>query len=129
MKITSFPRGNIRRIGHKAILLQNTNNWIGKRKPFAPRSKAAAVTIKQKVVKWRPIDKLLDAFIMMLAGGRGLVEVNTRVRPDWLLQAAFGRDGCADQSTVRATLNACTSENVAQLRQGLRDILRQHSRA
>ena len=64
------------------------------------------VQIKQKVIRYRPIEKLLDGFILILAGGRGISEVNTRVRPDEMLQAAFGRDGCADQSTVSETLNA-----------------------
>lgn len=50
---------------------------------------------------------------MILAGGRGITEVNTRVRPDAMLQAAFGRDGCADQSTVSETLNACDKKNVS----------------
>ncbi len=90
---------------------------------------ADKVHIRQKVVRYQPIDKLLDALIMMLAGGRGIVEVNTRVRADRILQAAFGRTGCAEQSTVSATLNACTPENVGQLRQALSLILKQHSRA
>jgi hypothetical protein len=90
---------------------------------------ADGVAIKQKVVRWQPIDKLLDALIMILAGGRGLVEVNTRVKPDRLLQAAFGRSGCADQSTVSATLNACTPMNVAQMRAALAVIMQDQSGA
>jgi hypothetical protein len=87
------------------------------------------VQINQKVICYRPIDKLLDGFIMMLAGGRGITEINTRVRPDEMLQAAFGRDGCADQSTVSATFNACDVANVQQLRQAVETIYRKHSRA
>jgi hypothetical protein len=87
------------------------------------------VQIKQKVIQYRPIDKLLDSFIMILAGGRGITEINTRVRPDEMLQAAFGRDGCADQSTVSATLNACDTQNVQQLRQAAETIYQKHSRA
>jgi hypothetical protein len=49
------------------------------------------VQIRQKVIKHKPLDKLLDAFINILAGGHGMVEVNTRVRPDEALQRAFGR--------------------------------------
>ena len=64
------------------------------------------VGIKQKVIGYRPMDKVLDGFILLLSGGRGIVEVNTRVRPDVVLQAAFGRDGCAEQSSVSETLNA-----------------------
>jgi hypothetical protein len=87
------------------------------------------VQIKQKVIRYRPIDKLLDGFVMMLAGGRGITEINTRVRPDVMLQAAFGRDDCADQSTVSATFNACDAENVQQLRQAVETIYQKHSRA
>ncbi len=87
------------------------------------------VQIKQKVIHYRPIDKLLDGFIMMLAGGRGITEINTRVRPDEMLQAAFGRDSCADQSTVSATFNACDVENVQQLRQAVETIYQKQSRA
>jgi hypothetical protein len=88
---------------------------------------AAHVQIKQKVRRHTPLDKLLDCFINILAGGVGLVEINTRVRPDGALQQAFGRTTCAEQSTVSDTLNACTSENVVQLRRALTVILRQHS--
>jgi hypothetical protein len=49
------------------------------------------VHIKQKVIRHRPIDKLKDAFINILAGGHGLVETNLRVRSDVALQRAFGR--------------------------------------
>ncbi len=74
-----------------------------------------------------PIDKLQDAFIGMLAGAQGLVETNKRVRPDRVLQAAFDRQGCAEQSTISETLNACTEENVTQLKEALQVIYRQHS--
>jgi hypothetical protein len=87
------------------------------------------VQIKQKVIRYRPIDKLLDGFIMILAGGRGITEINTRVRPDEMLQAAFGREGCADQSTVSATFNACDAENMQQLRQAVETVYQKHSRA
>lgn len=86
------------------------------------------VKIKQKVIKHTPSEKLLDAFINILAGGHGLVEVNTRVAPDPVLQQAFGRERCADQSTISDTLNACTAENVAQTRQAVALIYRHWSR-
>lgn len=87
------------------------------------------VTIRQKTIKYQPLDKLLSAFINILAGGRGVVEINTRVRPDAALLAAFGQAGCADQSTISATLNACTPETVQQMRTALQTILQQHGRA
>jgi hypothetical protein len=87
------------------------------------------VKIKQKVLKHTPLDKLLDCFINILAGGTGVVEVNTRVRPDQPVQRAFGRPTCAEQSTISDTLNACTSENTQQLRQAIQIILREHGQS
>ena len=58
------------------------------------------VTIAQKVIKHTPIEKLTDAFICILAGGKGLYEVNKRVRSDCMLQFSFGRICCAEQSTI-----------------------------
>jgi hypothetical protein len=85
------------------------------------------VQIGQKTVKHTPIDKLTDAFISLLAGAHGLVEINTRLRTDSGLQRAFGRSTCAEQSVVQDTLDACTTENVVQLQQGLDEICRSHS--
>ncbi len=85
------------------------------------------VEIKQKVIKHKPMDKLLDAFINILAGGQGMTEVNTRVRPDEGLQRAFGRQACAEQSVVSETLNKCEEETVHQMREALSVIFRLHS--
>lgn len=85
-----------------------------------------SVHIKQKVLRHTPLDKLEDCLINILAGGTGLVETNLRVRPDRAVQMAFGRQSCAEQSTISDTLNACTAENVSQLRTAINRILRQH---
>ena len=65
------------------------------------------VHIRQKTVRYTPTDKLYDAWIAILAGAHGLVEVNTRLRSDPALQAAFGRSACAEQSVIQQTLDAC----------------------
>jgi hypothetical protein len=80
------------------------------------------VQIQQKVITHTPLEKLKDAFINILAGGHGLVEVNTRVRTDRALSAAFGRERCAEQSTISDTLNACSAENVAGMRVALAEL-------
>jgi hypothetical protein len=85
------------------------------------------VQIAQKTVKHTPSEKLYDAFISLLAGAHGLVEINTRLRADPALQAAFGRSRCAEQSVVQETLDACTAENVQQLEQAMESIYRQQS--
>jgi hypothetical protein len=88
---------------------------------------AQRVQIAQKTIKDRPSDKLYDAFISILAGAHGLVEINTRLRADVGLQRAFGRSRCAEQSVVQDTLNASTAENVKQMEQAIDSIYRQHS--
>jgi hypothetical protein len=60
--------------------------------------------------------------IAILAGAKGMVEVKKRVLPDMALQRAFGREGCAEQSTIQDTLNASTEENVKQMREALAEI-------
>jgi hypothetical protein len=86
------------------------------------------VKIEQKKVVHTALDKLTDAFISILAGAHGLVEVNTRLRSDRALQEAFGRTSCAEQSTIQDTLNACTDATVQQMEQALTLIFRQHSK-
>ena len=43
------------------------------------------------------------------------------------LQAAFGREGCAEQSVVQDTLDACTESNVKQMQAAVDNILRAQS--
>ena len=86
------------------------------------------VRIPQKTVRHRPADKLYDAFIALLAGAHGLVEINHRLRAEPALQAAFGRPACAEQSVVQDTLDACTAATVAELQEAVATIYRRHSR-
>lgn len=90
---------------------------------------AEHVRIRQKTIKHSPLEKLQDAFIAILSGAHGLVEVNTRVRSDVALQRAFGRPSCAEQSVVQETLDRCTAENVRQMEEAVDAIFRAHSRA
>ncbi len=98
---------------------------------FSPRATLAALGIKlrsvdlfgpirdqvkiaQKTVKHTPVQKVYDAFITILAGAHGLVEINTRLRSDLVLQRAFGRTACAEQSVVQETL--LTTASIPKLR-------------
>ena len=113
---------------------------------FSPRASLAAVGIKlrtvdlfgpikervlirQKTVKHSPVEKLQDAFIAILAGARSLCQINTHLRTDEVLQRAFGRQACAEQSVVQETLDHCTSANVGQMMQAADVIFRRHSLA
>ena len=88
---------------------------------------AEHVRIKQKTVRHTPMEKLTDAFIAILSGAHGLVEINTRLRSDRALQRAFGRTSCAEQSVVQETLDACTEENVRQMERAVGALFRRHS--
>jgi len=84
------------------------------------------VHIRQKTIHYPPEQKLLLAALDILAGGQGIVEINTRLRDDAGFLQAFGCQGCADQSVVSETLNACDEANVAEMRQSLRALLERH---
>ena len=85
------------------------------------------VQIAQKTIQHTPTDKLIDALIGMLAGAEGMVEINTTVRADKAVQRAFGRSGCAEQSTIQDTLDHTTAETVTQVEQAMDEIFMQHS--
>src|SRR5919108_3505308 len=80
---------------------------------FAPLR--AHVTIPQKTVRYRPIDKLLDGLWGLLCGAKTISQSTVTIRVDPAVQRAFGRTGWAEQSTIARTLHACTAETVAQL--------------
>jgi hypothetical protein len=90
---------------------------------------AATVHVPQKTVRHTPAEKLYDAFVAILTGAHGLSEINTRLRPDPTLQRSFGRSTCAEYSLVQDTLDACTAENVEELRRVVTSLFREHSRA
>ncbi|RPI78446.1 MAG: transposase [Chloroflexi bacterium] len=98
---------------------------VKKLKVFEPIEQK--VKIAQKTVKYNPAEKLLDGFITLLSGAQGMVEVNKRLKADTGLQRAFGRTGCAEQSVVQDTLDACTAENVTQMHQAMAVIFRRNS--
>lgn len=76
-----------------------------------------------------PGEKRYDASIDLLAEAQGPVERNRCLRADPALQAAFGRAGCAEQSVVQDTLDACTAEHVAQMEQAMDRLFRAHSQS
>lgn len=87
------------------------------------------VRIAQKTVRYTPVQKLLQAFVGLLAGAQGIVEVNTRLRTDRTLQTAFDLGGCAEQSVIQETLDACTEANVSELEAAMDLIFQTHSQA
>jgi len=70
------------------------------------------VQIPQKTVRYCPPDKLLDALLGILCGAKTIAQSNSTIRVDPAVQRAFGRTGCAEQSTIARTLQASTAETV-----------------
>jgi hypothetical protein len=87
------------------------------------------VRLKQKVLKYRPVDKLLMVFVSLLAGAKAVSHRGTTRRVDPALQRAFGLPGCADQSVLADTLNAAAEQDVADLRAAVEAIFLRHSQA
>src|SRR5437879_4308426 len=80
---------------------------------FAPLREQ--VTIPQKTVRYRPVAKVLDGLLGILCGAKTISQSNGTIRLDPAVQRAFGRTGCAEQSTIARTLQASTPETVDQL--------------
>jgi Transposase DDE domain group 1 len=93
---------------------------------FAPLREQ--VQIPQKTVRYRPIDKLLDGLLGILCGAKTISQSNGTIRVDPAVQRAFGRTGCAEQSTIARTLQACTTAQVTQLEQVSRYYLKRYGR-
>lgn len=73
---------------------------------FGPVS--AQVHMAPKSVKQTPIQTWSEAWIAIVAGAHGLVEIHTRRRADPGVPAACGRQAGAEPSVVQETLDACT---------------------
>jgi hypothetical protein len=95
--------------------------YLRRRCFFAPLQEQ--VKMAQKVVKYRPIDNRLDGLLGMRCGAKTIAPSHVTIQVDPAVQRAFGRKGCADQSTIARTLHACTAENVAQLERVSRSYL------
>jgi hypothetical protein len=80
---------------------------------FAPLREQGQLS--QKTVHHRPLDKRLDGLWGILGGAKTISQSNITIRLEPAVQRAFGRTGCAEQSTIARTLQASTAETVDQL--------------
>lgn len=85
----------------------------------------AAIPIKKR--DHTPGEKLLDAFLVILAGYPSLYLLNGKLSSDPLLAQAWHRTKFADQSGVSRTLDACSLEGLAALREVSWDFWRVHT--
>jgi hypothetical protein len=114
-----------RRLGSPRAFLAAMGLILGVRQVWKPISDT--VHIPQKTLRYTPDHKLKAIFAAILAGARGLVEVGKRLGNDLALQYAFGPGLAADQSVLQDTLDACTTQTVAQMKQAVAEIYRHHT--
>jgi hypothetical protein len=76
---------------------------------------------------YKPVEKLEDVVISILAGCRSINAINVRLRPEQALAQAWGRARFGEQSTYSRTLEALNSSHISQLRQGNLAWLKAHS--
>jgi len=89
----------------------------------------AHVKIRQKVLKYTPVQKLEMFLVGVLAGAQAVSQTATTVRLDPALVSAFGLPGCADQSSIAQTLNAATEQDVVDLQAALGELFGSYSQA
>jgi len=106
-----MTKSTIRHTGRASLCA--LGEYLRRRCFFAPLREQVAIA--QKTVRYRPIDKILDALVGILCGAKTIAQSNVTIRTDPAVQRAFGRTGCAEQSTMARTLRACTTDTVAQL--------------
>src|SRR5881275_1180531 len=70
------------------------------------------VHVPQKTIRHTPAEKLYDAFVAILAGARGLSEINNKLRADPTLQRSFARRNSPARVTSlkRASATAVSSD-------------------
>ncbi len=111
--------------GHASLCLLGVHlRRMGLFKPLQ-----AHVKIRQKVLKYTPVQKLEMFLVGVLAGAKAVSHTATTVRIDPALISAFGLPGCAEQSSIAETLNAATEQDVADLQAALDELFRAHSQS
>lgn len=87
------------------------------------------VKIDQKTLVHSPTEKLVDAMLTIACGAEALSQINTVLKADPAVSRAWGRQCCADQSSVQETLSACTQLNIEQMQQVLAEVYQKMGRA
>jgi hypothetical protein len=85
--------------------------------------------LRQKALKYTPVQKLEMLFIALLAGAKAVSQSNFTLRPDPALYGAFGLPGCAEPSVIADTLDAMTEADLSALREAIGDVFAQYRQA
>ena len=85
------------------------------------------VNLPIKAIDHSQSDKLIEALVLILAGGRSTSKVDLLLRPNLVLAQAWGQKQFAQQSTMARTLDAFDTETIGSLRQAFETLLKQYS--
>jgi hypothetical protein len=122
---TSAPRRTWNESGHASLCLLGV--YLRRMDFFQPLE--AHVKMKQKVLKFTPVQKLEMLLVGVLAGAKAVSHTATTVRIDPALISAFGLPGCAEQSSIADTLSAATEQDVADVQAALDELFRSSSQS
>ncbi|HEX9597516.1 MAG TPA: hypothetical protein VF982_11600 [Anaerolineales bacterium] len=87
------------------------------------------VKLPIKTLTHTPAEKLVEAVVLILAGGRATYQADRLLRPNLGLARAWGQAEFAQQSTLADTLDALTAAGVGQVRGAFETITRTWSQA
>jgi hypothetical protein len=88
-----------------------------------------AVALPLKAVDHSPSEKLIEALVLILAGGRATAQAELLLRPNKALARGWGQVRLAAQSTLARTLDAFDEVSIASLRAAFEAILQTYARA
>lgn len=87
------------------------------------------VTLPIKTIDHSPFEKIIEAIVLILAGGRATSQIDVLLRPNLGLAHSWGQAQFAEQSTFADTWDAFTADNLRQLRCAFETITQQHGHA
>jgi hypothetical protein len=87
------------------------------------------VILPIKTLVHTPGEKLIEALILTLAGGRSTAQADLLIRPNRSLAQAWGQPQFAQQSTLADTLDAFDDASLSSLRSAFESTLHQRSSA
>lgn len=87
------------------------------------------VALSIKTRSHSPSGKLIEALVLILAGGRATAQAELLLRPNRGLACGWGQDQFAEQSTLARTLDAFDEESITGLRTAFEAILRSYGGA
>jgi hypothetical protein len=85
------------------------------------------IKLPLKTVAHSPAEKLIEALVLILAGGRATAQIDLLLRPNCALAQAWGQTQFAQQATVADTLDALDATSIELLRRCFETLFKDYS--